>query len=975
MDDQIHPAADGFPGLASSGKPDGLVDAASSLASDFRFRQIVDGIPALIAVMTAAGEVEYLSPQVVEYFGKTLDELKGWANTDAVHPADLAGVVAAWRRSVESGQAYDVELRLRQADGGYRWFHARGLPVRDPEGRIVRWYVVHTDISERKRAEAPLAGERRLLEMIARGTSLQETLGELCRTVERILDDSRVSVLLLDSKGERLRDGVGPSLPEAFMRQLEGAPVDPTFGPCSAAAYTGEQVIVPDLASAVYWPTLRPLAVEYGLRGCWSTPIKSSAGLVLGTFAIYTGVPSVPSAQHQRELERFTHLASIAIERDRVTGALKQSEQRYALAMEASEEGHWDWIVPADRFYVSPLLLQICGLPRNSIIASWKEFRERFPLHPDDRIRWNSTLERHFAGADARLETEVRILRSGETRWLHLTGLCLHDEAGALTRCVGSATDVTERKRIEEELRSRQELLDLAQKAARALAFEWRSGEQKTHWSPDQEAMLGVPPGTVRSYENWKKVVHPDDWPSVAAALERAQQQPGELAFEYRVVHQGGAIRWLQAKGRMFFDSEGKPSRLVGFMLDVTERRIAEEELAKMEGQLRQAQRLEAMGTLAGGIAHDFNNLLGAILGYGEMAASEAPAGSRLRRDIENIIVAGERGRALVDRILVFSRSEGGERVPVSIQSTVRETLKLVAAKPPDRVRIEHRLRAAHSTVMGDPSQIHQVVMNLMTNALHAMPSGGTLRVSLDPVTIGTPRAATVGSIAAADYVVLKVRDSGTGISPKILERIFDPFFTTKEVGVGTGLGLSLVHGIVTGLGGAIDVASTVGTGSVFTVYFPHPGELVGTGKAKVRSSAKVSRGNGERILVVDDEAPLVNLLLETLTDLGYTPVGFGSGSAALDVFVTNPRRFDAVVTDESMPGMSGTELIREIRRIRPGIPTMLVSGYVSDTVAQLARDAGADEMLRKPLANGELATTLARMMRRANREREGPAR
>jgi CheY-like chemotaxis protein len=383
---------------------------------------------------------------------------------------------------------------------------------------------------------------------------------------------------------------------------------------------------------------------------------------------------------------------------------------------------------------------------------------------------------------------------------------------------------------------------------------------------------------------------------------------------------------------------------------------------------LRQAQRLETLGTLAGGIAHDFNNLLGAILGYGEMALRNVRAGSRLRRDIENIMIAGERGHALVDRILAFSRSGVGEEVAVHVEEVVRETLALFAAKLPEHIVIERQLYACGAAVMGDPTQIHQVLMNLLTNAVQAMPSGGTLRVSLDRIHLQASRVMTTGSIAAREYVVMEVSDSGSGIPAETLEKIFDPFFTTKEVGVGTGLGLSLVHGIVTGLGGAVEVTTTVGEGSVFKVYLPLAGEVTIPSTPRKRMERRTRRTGQGRVLVLDDEEALVKLATETLTELGYSAVGFTSSAKALETFLEHPERFDAVITDESMPGTSGSELIRKMRTLRPTLPTVLMSGYLSTAVVERAREAGASELLKKPLSARQLGTALERALLPARR-------
>jgi len=273
---------------------------------------------------------------------------------------------------------------------------------------------------------------------------------------------------------------------------------------------------------------------------------------------------------------------------------------------------------------------------------------------------------------------------------------------------------------------------------------------------------------------------------------------------------------------------------------------------------------------------------------------------------------------------------------------------------------VKAELRAGRAAMRGDPTQVHQVVMNLVTNGVQAMAPGGLLRVSLNTVTLDSARIATTGTVAVGDYIQLKVADSGSGIPAGILDRIFDPFFTTKEVGVGTGLGLSLVHGIVTEVGGAIDVETAPGAGSVFTVYLPRAGDAAEDSEDEMPD---LPRGDGQRVLIVDDEEPLVRLATETLEELGYAPAGFTSSTAALAAFRANPKTFAAVITDERMPGLSGSALIREMRGIRRKIPILLVSGYPGGTVASRAYNAGADEVLKKPLSARDLANGLARVL------------
>ena len=333
----------------------------------------------------------------------------------------------------------------------------------------------------------------------------------------------------------------------------------------------------------------------------------------------------------------------------------------------------------------------------------------------------------------------------------------------------------------------------------------------------------------------------------------------------------------------------------------------------------------------------------------------DAKPGTRLRRDVEAILAAGERGRSLVDRILAFSRSGIGERVAVHVEAVVREALDQLAANLPANVTIAPRLHAGRAAMLGDSTQVHQVVMNLGTNGVHAMTQGGVHAVSLEAARLTAPRAALIGSIAPGEYVVLKVKDCGAGIAPEVLERMFDPFFTTKEVGVGSGLGLSLVHGIVANVGGAIDVGTRLGKGSTFTVYLPRSGDAPAKPPPDKRPLA---RGDGQRVLVVDDEEALARLATETLKGLGYEPVTFTSSAAALAAFRAEPDRFDAVLTDERMPGLSGSALIREVRGIRGAIPVVLMSGYLG------MRSVDANVVVNKPLSARALAASMAHALR-----------
>ena len=376
--------------------------------------------------------------------------------------------------------------------------------------------------------------------------------------------------------------------------------------------------------------------------------------------------------------------------------------------------------------------------------------------------------------------------------------------------------------------------------------------------------------------------------------------------------------------------------------------------------RLNRSQRLEAIGTLAGGIAHEFSNILGVIRGYGEMTLSALRADSRARGHVTQILKAGERAQEIVEQVLAFGRRREREQGPVDARTVIAEAIEFVRASLPASLSLDAELAESGVVVLGDPTELQQVVVNLATNAGQAMKQTGTLRIDLEAVSVQHALSLSHGALRAGSYVRLSVSDSGPGIETAVMERIFEPFFTTKPAGQGTGLGLSTVYGIVTAHHGAIDVTSRPGAGSIFSVYLPQVEAEVGQERG---DGGAISQGYGQTILIVEDEESLLLLGEEMLAALGYEPVGFDHGRVALAAFRARPGRFDLVLIDEVMPEMSGAELAGAMHDIRPDIPIVLMIGHGRILRPEGLPIAGIREILKKPLVSANLGACLARQL------------
>jgi PAS domain S-box-containing protein len=477
--------------------------------------------------------------------------------------------------------------------------------------------------------------------------------------------------------------------------------------------------------------------------------------------------------------------------------------------------------------------------------------------------------------------------------------------------------------------------------------------------NPAFEEATGYTAGELRGREV-AELLHPSHRDAQLAHRAQLLGSPGKVTtHETVVLHKDGSSRWVESTMTNLLHDLGVGAVVMNFR-DITERKLADAERARLEQRLRTAEKMEAVGRLAGGIAHDFNNILGGILGYAEMLVEGTEQGSPLGRYAQNVLSAAQRGSDLVEQILSYSRSQRGKRIPVALDRIAAETLEAMRGTLAPGVRLKGELPAAPLYVVGDPTQLHRILMNLCANAIQAMGAAGLLRVALDETEVAQDRKLAQTTLHAGLYARLAIEDSGAGMDQATLARIFEPFFTTKEIGKGTGLGLALVHDIVTDSGGAIDVETAPGRGSRFTIYLPR---VESPPAADDEREIATARGNGERIMVVDDEQALVAIVAELLKRLGYEPLAFSDGRSALAAFEAQPERIDAVVADEVMPGLTGTELAQALRRRRPDMPIVLVSGFIGPMMTERALAAGVNEILKKPVRSRDIAAVLARLL------------
>jgi PAS domain S-box-containing protein len=934
--------------------------------SERRFRALLEHGSDGIAVIDANNKILYLSPAVTGIEGYTAEELTGGNGIDNTHPDDAPVVQAAVAQAVaHPGQSVPVLWRRRHKDG--RWLWLEGVATNLLDDPAVRGIVTnYRDVTHRIAAEQALRESEETFAAAFRSSPLPMAISDMdSRFVDvnaafsavtgysreemlgtHVMQTATMSATDRDKLiAEIQRNGGSAHNVEMKTYPRSGAPRDVLFS-ISTVTINGK----PHRLSTSLDITDRKLAEENVRRLNRTYSMLSEINQLIvrdfeqqsiienacriaiekgGFLLAWIGLNDQPPAKSQPPLRLAAH-AGASPDTLAILHTILSSETGCAFTTHAMTKSEHS----------------VCNdIGTHPWTESWRDaalqrgYRSMasFPL----------VLEARHWGTFNLYASTPEFFDAGE---LELLNELARDIAFALSGCERER----ERERAQEALKRNEERFRvLIESASDLIAVLDAHGGIKYH-SPSLKAVLGYDVDRVLG-QRMHDYIHPDDFPAASAAIDRALQNPLlSVQLEYRVRHIDGTWRRLHSIARSLPD-ESPDGFVVVNSRDITER-------YQLEQQLAQSQKLQAIGTLAGGIAHDFNNILSAIVGNAEMARLDIGPQHPAMVSIKEIQRASQRAKELVQRILGFSRPQEQQLVPMQLQPVIEEAVRLLRSTMPAGVELNVECPADLPAVRADASQIHQVVLNLATNAWHAMvDGGGRIDIRLAECRVDSTLCKSHPELHPGPHVRLTVSDTGIGMSAATLERIFDPFFTTKPTGQGAGLGLSVVHGIMRAHAGAVVVESEPMRGATFHLYFPVCDAVVQT--ASPPTEQPVVRGNGEHVMYIDDEEPLVILAAHFLTKQGYRVTGFTQPAQAVEAFRAQPADFDLVITDFNMPGMSGVAVVEELLRIRPNALIALSSGYLRPEEAARARTAGVREILLKPNSMEELGPLVQRML------------
>ncbi len=660
---------------------------------------------------------------------------------------------------------------------------------------------------------------------------------------------------------------------------------------------------------------------------------------------------------------------------DSAEKALRQSEERFKLAMEATQDGLWDWNVETNDVYLSPNWSSLLGFNSNQFqldIKAWSKL-----IHIDDKTTVFKAFLDCLNNHNDDFEVEYRIrIKNGDWMWILGRGkVVTRDRRGHAVRMVGTQTDITRLKQGEVDSATQADTLNIIfNSTPNILILVNTNGRiDKINRSgidfsgKTEEELIGCLGGDAlrccHSFEGKGCGTTPDcTLCPIRTRVDKTfltgtphQEEEGDLTFFIN----GKEITLYFLISTVLL-TVGRNKKVLLTITDISDLKRAEFERSSLKQQLYQSQKAMSIGTLAGGIAHDFNNILTAILGYTEMALYQNKQTPAIQEDLGEVIKAGHRAKELVKQILAFSRQSDTKRIPLQPKRIIREAIKMLRPSLPSTILIKQGDCQPTGSILADPTQLLQILLNICTNGYHAMEnSGGTLDISLKETLLSNEDILCNQNIESGVFAQISIRDTGHGMDKETMEKIFDPYFTTKETGKGTGMGLSVVHGIVLSYGGFISLDSKPDKGTVFDIFLPI---IKSDPLLAICTDEKLLTGT-ERILFVDDEEIIANLIKKMLEKLGYHVTAKTSSLDALETFQNHANQFDLVITDQTMPNMTGSDLAKTLLQIRADIPIILCTGYSTIMNEKKAKAIGIREFVTKPVSKNDIAILIRKIL------------
>ncbi|MBF0288776.1 MAG: response regulator [SAR324 cluster bacterium] len=707
------------------------------------------------------------------------------------------------------------------------------------------------------------------------------------------------------------------------------------------------------------------VAVEAMKAGAYDYLIKDPEGNYLTVLPL-TIDSVLQRKQGENELEQYKNHLEYLVENR--TQALQRSEELLRETQHIAKIGGWEWDLVSNKLWWSEELYQLFQISPKDFIPSFEKFQEF--VHPEDQIHIQPIIDAPLTKKQS-FFTEYRIiLPNGSVEFFQTQAHLDFDDQQEPIRIIGTTQNINKRKQAElRQQKYEQELFQIME--AIPIGIYVLNKEGKPYYAnKTAQQILGKGiisnaspeklPEIYQAYHKDTKELYPFEQLPIIKALNGISSSVNNV-----VIHQQDNKIPLQIDASPILDNKGNVDYAVAVFQDMTENEKKDSERRDLEFQLYQSQKMEAIGTLAGGIAHDFNNILQAVFGYMGLAYKTLPQGSLTQNYIEQCMSAARRAKDLVQQILTFSRQSEQEFQAISIIPMIKESLKLLRASLPTTIEIEENLDPECGNIWANPTQIHQVLMNLCTNAGYAMrDSGGVLRIDLKQVDHDIANNATLQDLEEKAYVQLTLSDTGIGMNSEIKERIFEPFFTTKPKEEGTGLGLSVVHGIVKNHGGTITVESAPNQGTTFQLFFP-----IATQKQTTTQdidSAGIASGQGN-ILLVEDEPMLIEIITEWLEDCGYQVTNTTSSTEALEIFNALPDFFDMVLTDQTMPRMTGDQLAQAIFKDHPDQAIVIMTGFTHKIDQEKSKKMGVRQLLIKPFEKEQLAAAIQKVIARSD--------